>query len=851
MLFTHHNERQSLVSQVQAKGYAKNEDMRGSVSMLAPSLSLQEQRIPLSLYHDINHLGQHLNFSTKLRQQQLRSLDVMSSMLLLRKTDEPLESVLVDEPMKSICHLKKILLSGRQLYIISEFLAEIQDSRFYYKLPYIEQCEILLSILYQPASDEISIQFLNSQEAEPNLMASFQSHNDQKNIVIKNKALHLFIEGRFKLLSTLIQKGLNLTACSLFRIFYYHFVVKYNQIHLFPRQKIRSKMMGIRKTDIKRKSILHIALHYRDVNPIMLYKILKLISNDGMISKTDITGRKASDYAKEMDLEKLAQYLCCQEKTIDLSDSDKIIIEEFNACSETLFSTTYCQLAIYTETRTSASKKSVAEWASTIDKIDASFSLEMYKKYMQEINTDFKAEARSIKSRLLLHAIRKNKLAWVRFFIVNGESLANISAANNVDPLHLAILYDHQEIILLLFHVGAVYGLFSKQQSTLAASDMKQSYQMIDPCKEDVFNNNYAYLARHYTTQSAGFITYLGLRRKIQTEKLKITSCVDDSLLQFIQAIHRRDISEIQSILHKNKMKFHKTSIFNSLLNNDEITAILLIIIHNNNENLTEVSTFLTNTMKHHKAYKPLIFHAYQCIIDNTSLKPESICNDGNLYYWSKSHNISALKYYSQPNQQVTYRHTGNNTCLHVIFMRKELIDLDSVAYIISMVHPSQLTTKNDQLLTPLDFLCLKLEKYRYQAISYETLEKLGMQRTIKHTEESKQNPLYQFIFYAMLENSRRNIMMHENIQEPAMKIYPVINTREPEDSSVSTVECMQKKIFFQLAHPRAKDEETAMTLLNLRTPVLLCPANSSIHATNTINDTPPAKRRCISNITD
>ncbi len=143
------------------------------------------------------------------------------------------------------------------------------------------------------------------------------------------------------------------------------------------------------------------------------------------------------------------------------------IIKEFNDCSETLFATTYCQLEIYAETTKSASKKSISEWASIIDKIDASFSLEVYKKHMQEINTDFEAEAESIKSRLLLHAIRKNKLAWVRCFILNGDSFANISAANNIDPLELAILYDHHDIILLLLYLGKVYGLSPKVQSIL------------------------------------------------------------------------------------------------------------------------------------------------------------------------------------------------------------------------------------------------------------------------------------------------------------------------------------------------------------------------------------------------
>ncbi len=108
---------------------------------------------------------------------------------------------------------------------------------------------------------------------------------------------------------------------------------------------------------------------------------------------------------------------------------------------------------------------------------------------MQEINTGFEAEAESVKSRLLLQAIRKNKLAWVRCFILNGESLANISAANNVDPLHLAILYNHQEIILLLLHVGLVFGLFSKPGSSLATLEISHDHQEFELYAKDAFKD--------------------------------------------------------------------------------------------------------------------------------------------------------------------------------------------------------------------------------------------------------------------------------------------------------------------------------------------------------------------------
>ncbi|MBE8215361.1 MAG: hypothetical protein HAW62_03395, partial [Endozoicomonadaceae bacterium] len=122
------------------------------------------------------------------------------------------------EQLKSIAAPMLISdFSSEKLYseTISKALDGIQDPEFYSQLQNTVQYEILLSMLYQPASDTFSIHFLNSQaQIDSVLMASIYSQHDYQNRAIKNKALYLFTEGRFELLNTLIQKGLNLTNLS-------------------------------------------------------------------------------------------------------------------------------------------------------------------------------------------------------------------------------------------------------------------------------------------------------------------------------------------------------------------------------------------------------------------------------------------------------------------------------------------------------------------------------------------------------------------------------------------------------------------------------------------------------------
>ncbi len=116
------------------------------------------------------------------------------------------------------------------------------------------------------------------------------------------------------------------------------------------------------------------------------------------------------------------------------------------------------------------------------------------------------------------------------------------------------------------------------------------------------------------------------------------------------------------------------------------------------------------------------------------------------------------------------------------------------------MVHPSQLDQKNDDLLTPLDFLCFKLQHYPCQIMPYVQLKKA--EKPIVHTEDNKKDPLYQLIWTAIKEQT------------------VTVNTEAANLSSTVIVVQKKRTLTARFRTDHSSETEDEMTLLHLSPPV-------------------------------